>query len=1251
MKKVIQLLFICIFISFNSLGVARWVNNQGATRPATVIINFAAVATAPTTYTTIQSAIDAAVYGDFVYITNGEYRNPNEFTSTNCSLFGTAQDMGLYLHLNYKQNITITSETGDCCGSSARLVGYGFDFHAGNYITIQGLKIDSVRVNAFWNSNCCTHQPTSNVTIQNNYISNTRGHGIKTDGLEDYVRTSWNISNNYFENIGFYNGNGNCLTPAAVSAMWLSNPNQFTIQNNRIINTKWAGILCDGFTTVTIASNRVDNTIDAGIQIGVPSTSPFYNPGGANINNNTITNANTGHTLFTGAITLYPNNLSSISITNNDISTSFNGIAAGIAGWQNSLDTKNINNNNIYNLSPGSYGVTHILQTGPGGTGCTCNVPDNLNLYNLTNNYWGAATGPTYPTNPGGTGVALRKETVPQGGVIYSLNDFGFTPFLTSPATVYSINSTEINVQGYATSIADGDATPSFADSTNFGNAIVGGSETRIFTIQNTGTVTLGVSSITSSNALFTVSALSSPSPITPGNSASFNVTFSPTSAGLQSSTITINNDDCNEGVYNFDIQGTGTYTYTYSGSGDWTTAANWSPSYPGLTVGAGYTALSNSPSVIAIPAATTIDINGLIQMYAINNFGTLNLNAGSTNNISAMSNFGPINVVNGTTFNIPVGAYNDNSGSIVNSGLAINTGTVTNNGLITNNSGAIFTNNGMIAASGGGVFANNGTYKGIGAYNGALFSNPSGGIVAPGASPGCQTFGAGWTNLGTLSVEVNGLTACTDYDKLNVTGTATLNGILDLTISYTPLTSVTLTIIDADILSGTFTGGVTGLSSGWSVNYNTVDGNVELMFTPGAGAALHFDGTDDFVNINNLSATTNSNYTIEGWFKTSLTGAVQDIVSAHTLTNLSVLVVEVQLDGRLRFLHRVPAGGIGGTDIYSLSAVNDGNWHHFAAVHGADEMKLYIDGSLQAQSYSPVVLSPETINVLLGKLHDNSRYFQGSIDEIRFWNRALCVAEIQNNKNCEIATTGNGLIANYHFNHGAASLNNAGITSLVDATGNGNTGTLNNFALTGATSNWISPGGVSSGVNCAAYTTPEINVQGNSVTIIDGDATPDLTDHTDFGTVTVGNNLIRTFTIQNLGTADLDISSMSSNNSVFALSALSPASPIASGNSATFNVTFTPIAGGIQNSTITINNNDCDEAVYSFEVSGVGCIAPTANITCTNLICPGAQTTLNSNATLARVLLFRTNGCEMEILFREPTMQRIMQVLPVTIL
>ena len=47
-----------------------------------------------------------------------------------------------------------------------------------------------------------------------------------------------------------------------------------------------------------------------------------------------------------------------------------------------------------------------------------------------------------------------------------------------------------------------------------------------------------------------------------------------------------------------------------------------------------------------------------------------------------------------------------------------------------------------------------------------------------------------------------------------------------------------------------------------------------------------------------------------------------------------------------------------------------------------------------------------------------------------------------------------------------------------------------------------------------------EINVKGNTVSIIDGDVTPSAGDHTDFGNAnTGGGNVVRTFTIENTGT------------------------------------------------------------------------------------------------------------------------------------
>ena len=134
--------------------------------------------------------------------------------------------------------------------------------------------------------------------------------------------------------------------------------------------------------------------------------------------------------------------------------------------------------------------------------------------------------------------------------------------------------------------------------------------------------------------------------------------------------------------------------------------------------------------------------------------------------------------------------------------GCTLNTA-ITSNGTI--NLNGTLVNNGTLTSNG--TFTNNGTYKGTGTFNGTAFNN-TGGIVAPGLSPGCTVFGAGYTNgTGTEQIEIGGTTACTGYDQLQVTGTATLSGTLDVQLfgGYTPACGESYTVMTATNVSGTF--------------------------------------------------------------------------------------------------------------------------------------------------------------------------------------------------------------------------------------------------------------------------------------------------------------------------------------------------------------------------------------------------------------------------------------------------------------
>ena len=143
-------------------------------------------------------------------------------------------------------------------------------------------------------------------------------------------------------------------------------------------------------------------------------------------------------------------------------------------------------------------------------------------------------------------------------------------------------------------------------------------------------------------------------------------------------------------------------------------------------------------------------------------------------------------------------------------------------------------------------------------------------------------------------------------------------------------------------------------------------------------------------------------------------------------------------------------------------------------------------------------------------------------------------------------------------------------------------------FVLTG-TSGALTATGNSSAFNVVALT-PVINMQGNAANILDGDITPTTTDHTDFGSVAWGNTFDRTFTIQNTGSGTLTISLpvVVSGSTDFTV-LTPPAASVAPASSTTFVIRFTPSGTGLKSATITVNNNDADEAVYDFAIQGTG--------------------------------------------------------------
>jgi CSLREA domain-containing protein len=125
----------------------------------------------------------------------------------------------------------------------------------------------------------------------------------------------------------------------------------------------------------------------------------------------------------------------------------------------------------------------------------------------------------------------------------------------------------------------------------------------------------------------------------------------------------------------------------------------------------------------------------------------------------------------------------------------------------------------------------------------------------------------------------------------------------------------------------------------------------------------------------------------------------------------------------------------------------------------------------------------------------------------------------------------------------------------------------------------------------------PEIDVKGNGLSIADGDITPSLAKGTDFGSAAVSaGNVSNSFTIENTGGADLNLTGTAPNYVTISgpdaadfTVTLQPTTPVSNGSPTTFTIQFIPSASGPRNATVNIANDDSDESLYDFAITGTG--------------------------------------------------------------
>jgi len=257
----------------------------------------------------------------------------------------------------------------------------------------------------------------------------------------------------------------------------------------------------------------------------------------------------------------------------------------------------------------------------------------------------------------------------------------------------------------------------------------------------------------------------------------------------------------------------------------------------------------------------------------------------------------------------------------------------------------------------------------------------------------GCTNFVQVGTSTAT-SYSNTGLQASTSY-SYRVRATDAANNLSP----YSNIASAT-TLSSGLVAAYSFNegSGTTVADSSGNANTGTIS-NATWTTQGKFGNALVFNGTNALVTVNNsASLQLTTGMTLEAW--------VYPTVTLSGWTDVVYKQVDIYY---LEAESGVGAPATGGTfagtpaTIYGTSAVPANSWTHLAATYDGAMLRLYVNG-VQVSSHAQTgAISSSANPVQIGGDTIYGQYFQGRIDEVRIYNRALSQAEIQTDMNAPL--------------------------------------------------------------------------------------------------------------------------------------------------------------------------------------------------------------------------------------------------------